>query len=393
MQGVSDVAVVGSGPSGLMVACYIVDKVPNVSVTLYYEDMTWSNTLSLWTDEIKETWAEGFLHRLVGEEWVLHKWAWSSYRFPGKVIRHRKDYAMINNDLCAALFAFLRASGAILVNARQKTSAALLKESGGTHDVVFDCSGICSTTLSIPCRLPRCFQPFVGCIVTCRQPHDFDLDVAVVMDWCMESDGGTFAYILPLDDTRLFVEETVLLTTQIDFESIESSLTRRLAHLHLDAESVEIVEKRMASMIIPVLTHIPRNVAVVGTKAGDHNPVTGYHVAYMWSRVPSVVQEVLTHGRRLYSTDDRAKACIFRPCQWLFAWMSYSQYVAFFSSFLSLAPESVYGFLSRKDSAARMLWTMTGMLAFPSAIRVLVSFLFADFVRCLCSILSRFMYL
>ncbi|WP_242653486.1 lycopene beta-cyclase CrtY [Sphingomonas jatrophae] len=271
-----DVAIVGGGLAGGLIALALAARRPELSVTLIEAGATigGNHIWSFFEGDVARD------ERNLLAPLVSHAWPGYDVAFPGHRRRLNQPYYSIRSErLDAAVRAALpegrvhTGRRALAVSAR----AAVLEdgtriEAGG----VIDARGAASLS-----TLDLGWQKFVGEELLLAAPHG--LDRPIVMDATVEQyDGYRFVYVLPFDERTLFVEDTYYSTSA---ELQPDLLAHRIqAYAAAKGWQVESVARR-ESGVLPVAMGGDfaaywqsggGSVAKAGVRAGLFHPTTGY---------------------------------------------------------------------------------------------------------------------
>merc|ERR1719460_2833374 len=136
------------------------------------------------------------------------------------------------------------------------------------------------------------------------------MDTMVLFDWrdghltdAQRAEVPSFAYVLPVDDRTLFIEETVLVCDdKFPVDRLRQRLRQRVAaaglRLRPGGASVKFVEQYSFPMGGP-LPELGQRVVGVGATARMVHPASGYMVGYALNAIPSVVAELVAGLGRL----------------------------------------------------------------------------------------------
>ena len=197
-----DVAIVGAGLSGGLIALALARRHPELDVRLIDgDDRIGGNHLwSFFATDVAEA------DRWIVAPFVSHSWPAHQVRFAGHRRRFAAPYYSIDSrDFDAAVRAALPGHALMLGRRALATSptAVVLAdgdrvEAGG----VIDARGTRSLS-----HLDLGWQKFVGQELALAAPHD--LDAPIIMDADVDQiDGYRFVYCLPFAADRMFVEDT-----------------------------------------------------------------------------------------------------------------------------------------------------------------------------------------
>lgn len=271
-----DVAIVGGGLAGGLIALALRKKRPDLNVRIVEGGRTLGGN-HLWSFFASDVAAR--------DRWLvapLISYGWTSYdvAFPAHARTLKSSYYSIESERFDRVVRAAMPRGTVLLrrkvlgaSARQVMLAdGSLIEAGG----VIDCRGTGDLNL-----LELGWQKFVGRELALAEPHS--LKRPVVMDATVtQSDGYRFVYALPFAATRLFVEDTYYSDTPtIDRRAIGQRID---AWTQANGIAVEAVTRDEAGAL-PVAMGGDfdgywqsggNRVAKAGMRAGLFHPVTGY---------------------------------------------------------------------------------------------------------------------
>lgn len=270
-----DVAIVGGGLAGVLIACRLRTLRPDVSLAVFEKDgglggnHTWS---------FHETDIEGGARAWLGS-FVSHRWSRQSVRFPSHARTIDTPYCSIDSRKFNAVAA------AVLGDAvRLRAPVAELAPDGVTlaggevlaAGAVIDARG--------EARSPHValgFQKFVGQEVEFEAPHG--LDAPIIMDATVpQEDGYRFLYVLPFTEKTALIEDT----RYADGAALARDDLRRGVAAYCAGRGWRIVRVlREEEGVLPIalagdieafLNDGPAGVARAGMRAALFHPLTGY---------------------------------------------------------------------------------------------------------------------
>ena len=142
------------------------------------------------------------------------------------------------------------------------------------------------------------------------EKHPFPLDKLVLMDYRDEYIGDddemrkrnerfpTFMYVMPISDTEIFFEETVLVSRPgADSADLEARLRKRLS-VSYGIEHFEVLESERAAIPMGGMDPVvPQRVVGCGATASCVHPASGYMVARALEVAPRVGKALAAHPR------------------------------------------------------------------------------------------------
>lgn len=270
-----DVAIVGAGLAGGLLALALRKKHPTLDVRLIdAADTVGGNHLwSFFGSDVAQA------DRWIVEPLVGHGWRSYDVAFPGHARTIAQTYYSIESErLDVVVRAALPEQQLMLGRKALSATATTVTLADGDR---VEATGVVDArgTGDLGC-LQVGWQKFVGREIAVNVPHGRDRPV--VMDATVKQlDGYRFMYVLPFSEQRIFIEDTYYSTSSdLNRRAIEQRLDRYAADQGWDGETV-----RDESGVLPVAMGGDfgaywrsggRNVAKVGMRAGMFHPTTGY---------------------------------------------------------------------------------------------------------------------
>ncbi|TCS12711.1 lycopene beta-cyclase CrtY [Caulobacter sp. BK020] len=271
----ADVVLVGGGLANGLIALRLKSLRPRLRVILLEQgptvggEHTWCH-FATDVDAVEAGWLRPL---------IVHRWSGYEVRFPAHQRRLPTDYVAITSErLHQVVTAALRAdawlsASVVEINPHQVTLAGGLTIAAGA---VIDGRG--------PRKSPSLalgYQKFVGQGVRLTGPHG--LTRPIIMDATVsQEDGYRFVYVLPLDATRLLIEDT----RYSDGPALDRPALRRAIAAYAKAQGWTIAEvEREEDGILPIALggdidaywrEAGPHVAEVGLRAALFQPTTGY---------------------------------------------------------------------------------------------------------------------
>lgn len=289
-----DVAIVGLGPAGRALASACGAAGLHVLALDPRPDAPWTQTLSLWTDQLP-TW--------LSPDVLAHTVSGPTLYCPSRTVLDR-DYSVFDN---ARLREALPLTDAVTVEAVALGDAQVADLTRRAHRVV-DCRGAGGPSGQRP------LQTAYGLVLpTAAAAPAMGGDPALFMDWRTDFDadddgtdheadddelGPSFLYAIPLDSGSILLEETCLAgcpapDPQALGRRLRSRLVRRGVAPEAIAEPLEVEEVRIP-LLPPVRTYDDPRVEAFGTAGGHGHAATGYSIAASFRAVPAAVNALRT---------------------------------------------------------------------------------------------------
>lgn len=348
------ICVIGCGPIGTLTCLYIcLNQECDITFIDTHHDKEWINTYCVWESEVLDTWLWTFLDNIKVSV-VKKKWDYSAYIFQKEAIKLKQPYYMLDNQqLKSTIYGELSKRGVRFINGHVSN----IEESDGYVDVcfsnvryehiefdyVYNCSGHFTTIQDYEANMTRRWQSCYGYFVKCHRPHGYDTDIAVIMDWreCSvnQHTQPSFCYILPIDDTKILIEETYL----VNERPVNTSLMHETLYDRLDSlgiEKYDILHKEIGSF--PIGGGLPINSSrtkALGAAGRWVNPATGYHVGYAIRQIP--------HALQGGATISKIRNLLYCQGGYVLMRLNYESIVDFFNSFFKLEQALVEAYLWR----------------------------------------------
>ncbi len=271
----ADVVLVGGGLANSLIALRLKARRPELKVILLERESRIGG---------EHTWChfETDVSRTIGEQLsplIVHRWEGYEVRFPGHQRSLNTPYLAITSQRLHEVVMAALGEDAWLGAAVSQVDA---------HQVTLSDGRVVIAATVIDGRGPRAsrhltlgWQKFLGQGVRLAAPHG--LTRPVVMDATVSQlDGYRFVYVLPLDETRLLIEDT----RYSDGPGLDQTDLRAAIAAYAGKQGWSIAEvEREEHGVLPIALagdldaywkEAPPNVAEVGLRAALFQPTTGY---------------------------------------------------------------------------------------------------------------------
>ncbi|MES2986539.1 MAG: lycopene beta-cyclase CrtY [Pseudomonadota bacterium] len=271
-----DVAIVGGGLSGGLLALALRKKRPHADVRLIEggRDIGGNHLWSFFASDIAPA------NRWLTAPLICHGWSAYDVAFPAHARTIRSPYYSIESRRLDAVVRAAMPEGSVLTRRKvlAASSKAVVFENGDRVEAggVIDCRGAGDLSL-LDCG----WQKFYGREVALNDAHA--LERPVIMDATVEqADGYRFVYALPFAATRAFVEDTYYSDTpELDVDAARGRLDDYAVDKGWHVE--RIVREEAGSLPVAMGGDFEaywqsggNKVAKAGVRAGLFHPVTSY---------------------------------------------------------------------------------------------------------------------
>jgi lycopene beta-cyclase len=345
----------------------------------------WKPNYCLWADELPDELASV----------VEHRWAGATVSTPFGAAALDRSYVKLDTAKLQAMWwtrlweNHVDVASAIATeidHTDYETHIATAHGMRYTARVVIDASGATSPFVQRVHQRPPAFQTAFGLLLEAPS-HPFDRDRAVLMDFRVpagvDSDPASFAYVLPLDDGRLFVEETVLASRPaVPIDLLAARLETRLRAHGLDGCTRLEEERCRIAMGVGLPT---RHQALVpfGAAASMVHPASGYLQAHIFRKAPRVAEAIVdglqdggarvaidAGNQALWPSSERSAWELYTVGLEALVRMENDGTAAFFDAFFRLPTDSWAGFLGGTLAPVPLLAVMTQLFrVLPSPLR------------------------
>ncbi|QDZ08928.1 lycopene beta-cyclase CrtY [Sphingomonas panacisoli] len=269
-----DVAIVGGGLAGGLIALALKTKRPDVDIRLIEPGaIGGEHVWSFFSSDVVEA------DRWLAASLVSYRWPGYDVAFPAHRRTLGESYYSIESERFADVVAAALAPGQLIVEkAIGVGPGAVVLASGDRVEAggVIDARGAADMAM-----LDLGWQKFVGRELVLAAPHG--IERPMVMDATVEQiDGYRFVYCLPFAETRMFVEDTYYSDTpDIDRAALTKRIDAYAAKRGWRVESV--AREEVGALPVAIGGDFDAfwrgngvNVAKAGLRAGLFHPTTGY---------------------------------------------------------------------------------------------------------------------
>ena len=294
----TDVAIVGGGLSGGLIALELLRTTPQLSIRLIEagEELGGNHRWSWFASDMARPGSD-LLAEFPCAEWGAgYEVCFPKYR--RKLVSSYRSLSSM--DFAATLHRRLN-QGSITTgqNVATMTRNGVALANGDTiaARTVIDCRGFSAAP-----PLHGGWQVFLGQTIRCNQPHG--QDQPIIMDASVEQLGGyRFVYVLPLDEQRVFIEDTYYQDTPtLDADALRGRIA---AYAQAQRWNGTILHEETG--LLPVITggdfdafqaaHRAPGLAVAGARGGFVHPLTSYTMPVA-VRIAQVVADSFANGRQ-----------------------------------------------------------------------------------------------
>ena len=373
-----DALVLGKGPAGLAAAAALSERGMRVGVLGPTGAVHWPARYGAWLDELTTLGLPHVADRIWPEAVV-------GFGDASPRVLQRSYVFVDNGRLIAGLLdgcerGRVRWMAGEAIGAHHHDAGSVVRLRDGREiaaTLVMDASGHRPALVQTAGTRSQGFQTAIGWTLD-TEGHPFQPGQATLMDWDARSHGDdgvacpSFLYAMPLDDRRVFVEETVLVSRPaVPFEVLEERLRRRCAALGI--ATAEVVEREQ--VWIPMGGGIPsfrQRVVGFGGAAGMVHPATGYLLPRVLGTAPvlaDAIADALGEGaspveaaydgwNAIWPADRRRRHALFRFGMETVLKLDATGMQNFFRAFFDLPQSAWEGYLGDRlpaDELARVM--------------------------------------
>jgi len=380
---VDDIVVLGSGPAALAMAAACSARGAPITLVAPSPRAPWAPNYCLWEDELPDP-----MQTLVEHRWpeaVVHT---PSGAYPLARAYVKLGTAELQRHYWAQVESSIRVLDARVGSVSADGEHTMIETDARTirARVVVDATGANSRFVRRVHSRPPAYQIAYGLLLDAPS-HPFDPATAVLMDFrpadADAPEPPSFLYVLPLEDGRLFVEETVLAGRPAPpLDLLQTRLERRLDALGL-AGCKRLDEERCRIAMGLGLPLRRQTVVPFGAAAAMVHPASGYLQARVFRKAPEVADAIVDALGRgsaraaadlandaLWPRSDRVAWELYAVGLELLVRMGVDHTARFFDSFFELPRESWSGFLRGTLPPSELLTVMLQLLSnLPSVLR------------------------
>ncbi len=296
---IGHVTVVGSGPTGLLLAAALSQRGVGVTIVDPRPTAPWTAQYSCWA---REAAGAGEGSRDVIDRATAARFESVSVMFGAETCtaspsdggqRLDEPYLALDGErLRTGLWKVIAGDvvTAAVTRVEHTSGRSTVHHDAGqfTSDLVVDCTG---SGALMPRQSPAVFQTAYGLHVRLAAPWRHG---AILMDYRPPAKGlagGTFLYALPFPDGTILLEETSLAARPaMPLEVLQHRLEARLASY--GAEVVEVLRVERCTIAMDRWLPEPGRTVAFGAAAGYVHPATGYQVGFSMRMAPQVAGAV-----------------------------------------------------------------------------------------------------
>lgn len=271
-----DVAIVGGGLAGGLIALALAKKRPDCDVRVIDagESLGGNHLWSFFSSDVAPA------DRWLVAPLISHRWTRYDIAFPGHARTLCAGYYSIESEHYDRVVRAALPAGAVMTGrkALSVSATAVELEDGDRIEAggVIDCRGP-GDLATLECG----WQKFHGREMTLSEPHA--LERPMIMDATVEQiDGYRFVYALPFTPTQVFVEDTYYSDTQdLDVTALGARIDAYVAERGWQVESAERTETGCLAVVMggdfeAYWQSGGDKVAKAGLRAGLFHPLTSY---------------------------------------------------------------------------------------------------------------------
>lgn len=379
-DGMCDLAIVGGGLAGGLVALAVAQRHPEARLLLIEQgDTLGGNHLwSFFDGDISD------VQRLMLIPMVTRRWnEGHEVRFPGHVRTLATPYNSIASDRFHAHI-MQKLGARVMLGAQVETVAPDRVVLGGGKSisarVVLDARGAADLS-ALSCG----WQKFVGQEIELAEPHR--MTRPIIMDATVaQRDGYRFVYVLPFDERTVFVEDTYYSdTADIDADMLRTRIADYVRKRGWRINQV-LREERGALPVVmggDFARFWPADdpVARAGTRAGLFHPTTGYSLAdavrfaHWFAEIWPVPRDVAAPMTRAWAHAQWRRRGYYRMLdRMLFRAANDHRRRAIFEHFYRLPPDLIDRFYGARSTVRDKLRILSGRPPVPirAAMRALI---------------------
>jgi lycopene cyclase-like protein len=374
--------IIGSGPSGLLLATYISIIYPDYKIkicdaNLYQE---WHCTYCAFGDEFKNSWFE----KLFDDNQYIYK-SWKGFEFKNDInsIRIEKTYIELNNSIIKIklldILKFNANIDLIKNNAKNIDSdkVILTDDSVICADLIIDCSGQKSKFFKYVNDEYSYEQIFYGKRIESNKINIQNPDYITIMDFTSSKydnlvDYKTFTYILPYSNNDVFFEETILSIPKpnnINYKNLKTKLNLKLKTKYKNLfkanknDHITFIEKNRfdfeGNTAIPIQPN--KFLYSYGATSGLLNPISGYMFGFLIYDIPLFVDNLFNMTKKDYGSNKIKKLIYTFGGDVLLELQkkeNKSKFDDFYTSFFNQSIDKWYPFLVRRATIWEIIINM-----------------------------------
>lgn len=309
-ESIVDITIVGAGPAGLILAASLVEQGLTVQVVDICSRKSWTNNYCFWTQELTQADLSPNLSAIIHDA-IANTWPQSIIHTNGQSYTLDTPYSKFDTTcLQRNLLSFLDRhlvqfhDDQILSVIHEAESSRLVGERGiYLSRLVIDAGGSQSGLLTRSPNPQPAFQIAYGQHLHFPDgyTHLFDANQVGFMNFRLPHGWKpfrfttpSFLYVLPISDTDVFVEETVLATrNNVEFTELQERLDIRKQQWR--CQDVDIVDEEFCRIEMGGALPKRGRTLAFGAAAGFTHPVTGYQIMRSIYLAPVLAQCLKAH--------------------------------------------------------------------------------------------------
>ena len=319
-----DFIIIGSGPNSILSLLYLSNYYPNLKIAVITPRLEiYDNTFGIFMSQIENTW----ILETYKKEQIFKRIYDLESKFIEETIQLPDKYGIVDN-----IFLFSELQKLIFKNKIKIIYglATTINQNGCITNVEYIKRNkiiknkMCKMVLeSVGNKKPigikyyditKYYQSFVGYEIILDEPHSFDINKCILMDWTNNRIGfhivnhitKSFTYIIPIDELTILVEETTLIHNKID-NNLIFNLTKVLK------QKINKIFKCNYSILRKEIRTIPINIGFPSNKSNSFgigqsgnmiNTLGGYTLGYNIYHIPEYINSIIKNDFKVEKAID-----------------------------------------------------------------------------------------